>query len=161
MESLGRAVGQGLRGVGALEEREVVGVQLHPAFTGFLRLLEGFADRAGNGVGGDGEIGDEFLRDLEGEGNHGGFALVNRRGQRVAERGEDAVLQFDEFGALLEELLAERALARDAALLERGFLAFREDARVHAGRRETERAQRSREAQGFRRGLVHGCFFPG
>ena len=158
VEAVGRAVGEGLRAVEALDEGEVFGVELHPAFAGFLGLIEGFADGGGDGLGRDGKIGDEFLRDLEGEGDEGGFAVVDGGGQGVAEGLENAVLDFDEFGALLEELGAEGALAFDAAALEGGLLAVGDELWVRGGRREAERAQRASEAEGFRGGGGHRVF---
>ncbi len=158
VEAFGGAVGEGLGCVGAFEKGEIFGVKLDPAFAGFVGLIEGFADGGGDGVGGDGEFGDQFLGDFEGEGDEGGFAILDGGGEGVVEGLEDAVLELDEFGALLEELFAEGLFAGELAAEEGGLFEFGEARGVEAGVREAKAAERAGEAEGFRRRLVHGSF---
>ena len=61
--------------------------------------------------GGNGQVGDEFLGDGQGEGDHGVFGVADDLGDGLAQGLEEALHQFVEFGALLEELFAS-ALSR-------------------------------------------------
>ena len=60
---------------------------------------------------GNGEVGDEFLRDGQGEGNHGVFGVADDLGDGLAQGLEETLNQLLEFGALLEEFFAENFFA--------------------------------------------------
>ena len=100
------------RRVDPLEQGEIVGVQEDFKLRALFRLGQGASDGRLDHLRGDGDARNQALRHLQGEFDYGRFGLLYHPWDRIPQGREESVLEFQQLGALPQELLgAEEQLS--------------------------------------------------